>query len=86
MIQIDQEALAGDHDDTVSGDLALDAHQSAGQRWQWRIGYPAAAQPGPVVGGDRRWQALVRTSPAMTWIRCPSSRSVTLLRASSGRL
>jgi hypothetical protein len=79
----DAQPLPGDHDDAVAGDLALDADRPGCRSRQRRVSDPGAAQPGPAVGRDRRGQGLARTPPTMTWTRCPSSRSVTRVRASS---
>lgn len=54
----DAEPLAGDHDDAVPGDLALDADRPGGWRGQRSGGDPCAAQPGAVSGGTRRGTPL----------------------------
>ena len=54
----DAEPLAGDHDDAVPGDLALDADRAGSRRGQRAVGDPGAAQPGALVGGDGRGQGL----------------------------
>jgi hypothetical protein len=78
------EPLAGARDDAVPGDLAPDS-----DRARRRAGscVPAILAPRGIVrssAGTGRWQGLGEDPSAVTWRRCPSSRSVTLPRASSG--
>lgn len=76
----DAESLAGDHDATVLGDLALDADRAWGPRGQRRVGDPGAAQPRAVFSGDGRWQGLGEDAVADDMGKVPV---VTLPQASS---
>lgn len=52
----DSQALAGDHDDPVSRNLALHAH---GTRWRSGLligGHAGSADLAALLGRDRRWQ------------------------------
>jgi hypothetical protein len=48
----DAEPPAGDHDDAVAGDLALDADRAGSRCRQRSVGDPRAAEPRPVFGRD----------------------------------
>jgi hypothetical protein len=68
----DAESLAGDHDDAVAGDLALDALTWPGNG-RWRAAARGAPRSLPWSAAGTGWQGriLARIPPLMTWTRWP---------------
>jgi hypothetical protein len=61
------QPLAGDHDDAVAGDLALDADGAGGWRRQRGRGDARAAELAAVGGWQGLGRVLARTPSQMTW-------------------
>lgn len=51
--RLDAQALAGDHDHSVAGDLALDADRPGGRCGQLRGGDAGAEDLRALIGGNR---------------------------------